>query len=163
MVISEITNKELPQILKINEASVNFLSPLNSDLLVELIKQGKYHKIVILDGKVVAFILTLEKDANYLSPNYLWFKNKYNTFLYVDRIVVAKEYRRQGIGDFIYSQVIEYASKNGFEYLTCEIDIEPPNPGSIKFHDKHKFVEVGKQWIYGGIKQVSLRTRTLAL
>jgi len=124
-----------------------------------LINQAIFHKVVIIDEIVAAFILAFDQNADYDSQNYLWFKDRYTSFVYIDRIVVSSEHRRKGIADTIYREIIIFARTNDYDYLTCEIDIIPPNPGSIKFHEKYNFVEVGTHWLYKGEKQVSLRER----
>ena len=162
MNVRDITNSDIQQILRLNEESVNYLSPLDAQKLSKLITQAKYYKLIIIENKVVAFILAFDQDADYDSPNYQWFKTRYNSFLYIDRIVVSIEYRRMGLADSIYNDIIAFANNCLYEYLTCEIDILPPNPGSIRFHDKHKFVEIGTQWLYNKEKQVSLRERKIS-
>jgi uncharacterized protein len=161
MTIRNITPSEYQVILELNRISVNFLSPLDIDKLVKLLSEAKYHKVFLIEGKVAAFILAFDQKASYDSPNYLWFKERYSTFLYIDRIVVSDQHRRKGIADSLYNDIIEFAKTNNYPVLTCELDKIPPNPGSIHFHDKHKFVEVGTQWLYNGEKQVSLRERSI--
>jgi len=46
-------------------------------------------------------------------------------------------------------------------WLTCEFDIEPPNPVSMRFHQRMGFREVGTQWIGDGKKQVSLQAKSV--
>jgi predicted GNAT superfamily acetyltransferase len=46
--------------------------------------------------------------------------------------------------------------------VTAEIDIEPPNPVSLKFHERFGFKEVGKQAVAGGKKIVSLQAAKIA-
>ena len=161
MTIRNITTSEYQVVLELNRISVNFLSHLNIDKLLILLSEAKYHKVFLIDEKVAAFILAFDQKASYDSPNYLWFKERYSTFLYIDRIVVSDQYRRKGIADDLYNDLIEFAKTNNYPVLTCEIDKIPPNPGSIHFHDKHEFVEVGTQWLYNGEKQVSLRERKI--
>ena len=142
-----------------NSESVHFLSPLDHERLKRLLAQSQYHKAVTNGQRVVAFLLSFQKEAQYDSPNFLWFAGRYNSFLYIDRVVVHSDYRRKGLGELLYGDLYGYAVKSGIEYLTCEIDIEPPNPGSLRFHEKQGFVEVGTQWISNGKKQVSLREK----
>jgi len=41
--------------------------------------------------------------------------------------------------------------------VTCEYDVDPPNPGSERFHTRFGFREVGRQVVAGGKKSVSLQ------
>ena len=48
---------------------------------------------------------------------------------------------------------------NRLHWLAAEVDIEPPNSVSLKFHERQNFIEVGRQMIDGG-KLVSLRVKS---
>ena len=45
----------------------------------------------------VGFVFLYDEKTEYDSQNYLYFKNKYQKFLYVDRIIIAGEYQSWGI------------------------------------------------------------------
>jgi predicted GNAT superfamily acetyltransferase len=62
-----------------------------------------------------------------------------------------------GIGSLLYKDLFASASAQGVPVITCEYNIEPPNPASKRFHDKFGFVEVGQQHVAGGSKLVSLQ------
>jgi predicted GNAT superfamily acetyltransferase len=160
--IRDITVEDYPAILQMNEASVHYLSPLDRLRLEMLHQQARYHKVIEIENTLAAFMLAFDRDAKYDSPNYLWFRDRYSSFLYIDRVVVHEDFRRRGLADEFYCDLQVYALQHRYAYLTCEIDSQPPNLGSIRFHEKHQFVEVGTQWLYNGAKQVSLRERRLA-
>ena len=163
MKLRDIMVSDIEDILKINGDSVKFLSPLTHSRIEDLLKQSKYNKVVEKEGNLAAFILAFDKSSSYDSPNFLWFKERYPSFLYIDRIVVDKKYRREGLAKILYNDIIVFAQRNKYLFLTCEIDINPPNYGSLQFHEIYKFVEVGNQWPYPGEKQVSLRARKLSM
>lgn len=152
---------DISRILELNEISVHYLSPLDSVKLSGLLAQAIYHKVYLDDDVIAAFMIAFDQTADYKSPNYAWFRERYGSFVYIDRIVVAEEYRRQGIADLMYDEVTSFAVKNGYQFVTCEVDSIPPNPGSLRFHEKHQFREVGKQWLYNGQKQVSLLAKKI--
>ena len=91
------------------------------------------------------------------SPNYLWFSAHYPRFLYIDRIVVSASARGRGLGPALYADLIAVARNSGVDLLCCEYDLEPPNPGSARFHAGFGFREVGQQRVAGGKKSVSLQ------
>jgi predicted GNAT superfamily acetyltransferase len=152
---------DFPAILALNAESVHFLSPLDAVRLQHLHAQAAYHRLVEIDGAIAAFLLALREGADYDSPNYLWFTRRYPRFLYVDRIVVAPAQQGQRLGARLYDDIIAFAAANGFAQLTCEFDLDPPNPASARFHARYGFREVGRQWLGGGKKQVSLQVREL--
>jgi predicted GNAT superfamily acetyltransferase len=159
--IRDIETTDYPAILELNLESVRFLSPLGLDQLAHLHREAAYSKVLEDDGRFAGFILALRNGADYDSPNYVWFTQRYNMFLYIDRIVVDRDYRRKGYGENLYSDLTAFAAKEGVGVLACEIDIFPPNPVSRRFHQKHGFCEVGNQWLYDGKKQVSYLEKRL--
>lgn len=161
MVTYEIRNykdEDMSRVLELNESLVHFLSPLDQEKLHHLIDQSEMMKVVEVNGRVEAFVLTFSEGKDYDSVNYLWFANKYDRFLYVDRIVVGEAMHGKGIGKQLYQFVFDYAKDNDFSRVTAEIDIEPANPGSLVFHKKFGFEEVGRQSVAGGKKIVSLQS-----
>ena len=159
--IRDATASDFPAILALNAESVHFLSPLDEARLQRLHAQAAYHRVVEIDGEVAAFLLVLREGADYDSPNYLWFAQRYPQFLYVDRIVVDARRQGQGLAARLYDDLLEFAATAGIAQLTCEFDLDPPNPASAKFHARYGFREVGKQWLGGGKKQVSLQARAV--
>ena len=149
-------------ILRLNDESVRFLSPFSAERLEALHRSAAYHKVVDADGEIAAFLLAFREGAPYDSPNYLWFVEHYPRFLYIDRIVVAPAHRGAGFGARLYDDIAAFASRSGAPWLTCEFDIDPPNPASMRFHERMGFGEVGTQTIAGGKKRVSLQARPIA-
>ena len=149
-------------ILALNAESVRFLSPLDLPRLQRLHAQAAYHRVVEIGGAVAAFLLALREGADYDSPNYRWFAQRHARFLYIDRVVVAAACQGQGLGARLYDDIVAFVAATGAGLLTCEFDLEPPNPASAKFHARYGFREVGTQWLAGGAKQVSLQARAVA-
>ena len=92
--------------------------------------------------ELAGFVICLPPKTAYGSLNYAWFNQRYNEFLYVDRIAVATQYQNQKIGALLYDFVKRNAIKNGIP-VTAEVNIQPPNPGSMRFHERHGFEQVG--------------------
>jgi uncharacterized protein len=161
-VIRDAERGDFAAILALNDESVHFLSPLSAERLDALHRSAAYHKVVDVNGGIAAFLLAFREGARYDSPNYLWFVERYPRFLYIDRIVVAPKHRGGGFGAMLYDDIAAFAARSGAPWLTCEFDIEPPNPGSMRFHDRMGFREVGTQSIAGGRKRVSLQARVIA-
>ena len=144
-------------ILALNEASVSLLSPLSPRRLAGLHAQAALHRVAEREGEVIGFLLAFREGADYDSLNYLWFAERYPQFLYVDRVVVADAARGQGVGALLYRDMLEFAAASGARLVTCEFDIDPPNPLSEQFHARFGFREAGRQWVADGRKQVSLQ------
>lgn len=161
--IRPATLEDYEQILKLNEESVHFLSPLSIEKLTHLHQQSEILKVIEVDGVVVAFVLALREGKDYDSENYIWFAKNYDKFLYIDRVVVSGNQQSSGLGKLLYEDVFKHAESIDTTVVTAEIDIEPPNPVSLKFHEKFGFKEVGKQSVAGGKKIVSLQAAQIAV
>ena len=94
-------------------------------------------------GEGDALLLAFDQDADYDSPNFLWFLERHARFVYVDRIVVASAMRGRGLARLLYEHLFERARVAGHERVVCEVNADPPNPASDAFHASLGFVEVG--------------------
>jgi predicted GNAT superfamily acetyltransferase len=74
--------------------------------------------------------------------NYAWFNTKYDEFIYVDRIAVSTGYRDRGIGSLLYKEVVSYSNQYSIP-IVAEVNLNPPNPGSMRFHERFQFEEIG--------------------
>ena len=160
--LRDATSADFPAILDLNEVFVSVLSPLDNERLARLHAQAALHRVIERDGRIEAFLLVFREGADYDSPNYRWFTQRYARFLYVDRIVVAGDTQARGVGSRLYREVYALALRDGVPLITCEFDLEPPNPASERFHARRGFREVGRQQLDGGRKVVSLQALDVA-
>ncbi len=157
MLIRDASAADFERILQLNEESVHFLSPMTLARLETLHAEAAYHRVVDQDGQIAGFLLAFREGTNYDSSNYVWFTERYDQFLYVDRIVVSKDFQGQGIGNKLYDDLFEFARNIGVARVTCEFDIDPPNDASRRFHERFGFSEVGTRSYGEVVKQVSLQ------
>ena len=148
---------DFADILRLNTEWVHFTSHLDEAALARLHAMSPYHRVAVSAGRVVAFLLALREGADYDSPNYRWFADRGGAFLYVDRVIVDSAAQGRGVARMLYDDLIEFARASGIDLVVCELDVEPPNEASARFHDSYGFVEVGTQWVANGTKRVSLR------
>jgi predicted GNAT superfamily acetyltransferase len=97
-----------------------------------------------------AFIIAFDQDADYDSPNFLWLKQRFARFVYVDRVVTAPAARGQGHAAALYAALFTAAKVAGHERVACEVNAEPPNPASDAFHAKLGFQEIGAAALANG-------------
>ncbi len=145
-------------LLALNNAHAEQLSWLEPDRLARLISQAFLARWV---GSVDAFLLAFDQDADYDSPNFLWFRSRYSRFVYVDRIVVAPHARGRGLARRLYAELFELATRAAHEFVVCEVNLDPPNPVSDSFHQALGFTEIGRASIFGGSKRVRYLARNL--
>jgi hypothetical protein len=154
--------RDFPAILSLNAESVHFLSPLDAPRLAQLHREAALHLVACCGGEIAAFLLAFREGAHYDSENYRWFAARYSRFLYVDRVVVSAAHRGARIGDRLYAALFEHARASGVSTIVCEVDLDPPNPVSQRFHARRGFHEVGTQRVAGGAKRVSMQRLELA-
>ena len=112
-------------------------------------------------GNVDAFLIALDDSAKYDSPNYARFQERYDRFIYVDRIVVRASARGKHLAKRLYADLASRAVEAGHRMIACEINSDPPNPASDAFHARIGFVPVGVAAIHGGAKTVRYLVRHL--
>ncbi|HUM07960.1 MAG TPA: GNAT family N-acetyltransferase [Acidocella sp.] len=97
-----------------------------------------------------AFIIAFDQDVDYDSPNFIWFRQRFSRFVYVDRVVTATAARGRGHAAALYKALFAAAKAAGHEHVTCEINADPPNPGSEAFHAKFGFQDIGSALLPNG-------------
>ena len=101
-----------------------------------------------------ALLIALDQDAEYRSVNFRWFQARRRRFVYVDRVVVSERFRGRGLATRLYRDLFERAGEAGHDRIVCEVNLDPPNPGSDAFHEKMGFVEVGRAELEPGGRTV---------
>ncbi len=155
--ICDAYEKDYPAIVKLNDVAVEYTSPMDLERLIYLASLAAYFRAAVFDGQVVAFLLAMKDGVSYKNDNYGWFSSLYDSFLYIDRVVVAGEFQSSGIGTQLYRDIFSYARQEEIPIITCEINAVPPNEVSAAFHTRLGFSEVGSQWICDGRKKVSMQ------
>lgn len=150
---------DLDELVAVNDAAYPAVPITPAAELADLIAMSSVH-LVVDDGAPSGFVLGMPPGLAYQSENYLFFtaraREHGNTFVYVDRIVLAAHLRGRGLGPRLYHAVFDEARRVGATEVLCEVNVEPPNPGSLAFHTRLGFVEVGRQPTKGGANVVAL-------
>ncbi|CAI8347199.1 MAG: hypothetical protein CMA41_04180 [Euryarchaeota archaeon] len=94
------------------------------------------------EGEMLGFVICLSPGTTYGSLNYAWFNERFDSFIYVDRIAVSKAHRNHGVGTKLYEIVVSYSQEHNIP-IAAEVNLEPPNPGSMRFHTRFGFEEIG--------------------
>ena len=144
-------------IVALNDVEVKQTSAMDVERLRELASLASYHKVAVVGSRIAAFLLAMREGAAYQNDNYSWFAARFPKFLYVDRIVVSADFAGYRIGSRLYEDLFDHARSEGIPAVTCEYNLQPPNPASQRFHDKFGFKEIGSQWVANGSKLVSLQ------
>jgi predicted GNAT superfamily acetyltransferase len=111
------------------------------------------------DRQIIAFLLSLGQGNPYESENYRWFEDRGVRHQYIDRVVVGDSAKGTGIGRALYESVFERARERGANEVTTEVNVFPPNPGSVAFHERLGFRQLAEQDTKGGSIRVALIAR----
>ena len=147
VVLRSIRSADIPQIAVLNAAAVPAVSLATESELGVLL--GFSHLAIVAvdaaDAPLVGFLICMQPGSDYASENYRYFESRGTDHLYVDRIVVADGARGLGIGRQLYDSVFGLAQAEGRAEVTCEVNLDPPNPESLAFHARLGFERIGEQ------------------
>ncbi|WP_035684010.1 GNAT family N-acetyltransferase [Bradyrhizobium sp. Cp5.3] len=138
-------------LLRLNNASARETSLLTPERFDQLIGCARLALVV---RPAAALLLAFEQSDCYDGGHFLWFRDRFDKFLYVDRVIVAEEHRRRGMGSLLYAHLLKRAVELGHSRVVCEVNLDPPNPVSDRFHAALGFAEVGRAIIEDGSKTV---------
>lgn len=156
--IANLTIADIPWVLALSAQNEVETGPLNAQKIEHFIAQAFSAKAAQPEN---GYLLAFAPDAKIEGPNFEWFKARGGAFIYVDRIVVAAKARGQGIARAFYEDLFVAAAEAGFEEVTCEVNSDPPNPVSDKFHAALGFLPVGSATLANG-KTVTYLARLLS-
>ncbi len=142
----------MPWAHQLNEQHAAELSSLSADGFAQLVATAHYAKQV---RPHMGFLIAFDHAAQYASQNYQWFKQRYETFLYIDRVVVEEKARGQGVATALYDDLFSFAKEQGHSYVVCEVNTIPPNPESMLFHQRLGFKQIGFAQLKGAGKEVA--------
>ena len=143
-------------LLALNNANARETSLLEGDQLDRMIAAARVATFI---EPAAALLLAFEQSDTYDGGHFLWFRRRFEKFLYIDRVVVAECFRRNGLGRMLYANLFERALRLGHSTIACEVNAQPPNPTSDAFHEAQGFVEVGTATFNDGAKTVRYLVR----
>ncbi len=157
MIIRDLTAADLQAIHAINEACTPGVHSEPPEQLAAITGMSCIALAAETGGVVAGFCQVLPPGADYRSLNYAWFSARYEDFVYLDRVAVAAEHRGLGVGSRLYEEV---ERRTRAPWFTLEVNLRPRNDGSLRFHARKGFVEVGQlETDYGAL--VSLMAKRL--
>lgn len=160
MNIRNLTHTDVEAMWVINEEGLPGTGQVSQDELVSLLNLASLSLGAFENDLMLGFVMCLPPRTSYGSLNYAWFNQRYDAFLYVDRIAVAANQRDRGVGSALYERVVATAKEHTVP-VAAEVNRLPPNPGSMRFHHRFNFVEVGTL-DHGANKSVTMLLRTEA-
>jgi predicted GNAT superfamily acetyltransferase len=157
--IHKLSSLDVAIMLPLNNTHAQETSALDDASFTALLDTAFYARG--MDRGATAFLIALDHNASYESPNFIWFKAARESFVYIDRIIVLSSARGRGIARLLYDDLFAEARKAGHDRVVCEVNIDPPNLASEAFHVTMGFKTVGEATIHKGTKTVRYLEKTL--
>lgn len=158
MLVRDLQPRDLAAVHAINEENVPAVGSVSLEQLQSLVDRALVALVVVVDeNRIAGFCIVLPPGTDYTSPNYLFFDERYDSFAYLDRVALTAGSRGHGWGKAMYDEVERRVAADWF---TLEVNLQPRNDGSLRFHAREGFVEVGRQQPYPG-NEVSLLAKRL--
>ena len=154
---------DLDAVHAINEGEVPAVGSCTAAELAHIAAESVIALVAEVDATVAGFCLVLPPGADYGSQNYAWFAERYDDFVYLDRVAVAPAFKRRGLGRMFYGEVERLSAERRptAREFALEVNLRPRNDVSLAFHAELGFVEVGRRETeYGAL--VSMMTKPLA-
>ena len=151
---------DLDVLLALSNAHEKEIGSFTTEAFAELITLSFRTRMT---GERDAFLIALSERAPENAPNWLWFARRFARFVCIDRVVVAEGSRKRGLGKLLYKDVIQAALDAGHTRVCCEVNVDPPNPGSDAFHAKLGFEEIGRAFLPDRGKTVRYLLRDLTV
>jgi len=157
-----IQHSDLKHLRLINNDAYPAVPRATGEDMATLAEKASWGVVAHGGDEIAGFVMCFSPGADYDSENYRFFESNFDSHFYIDRIVIAKPFRGGGLGAALYGQVFDEAKSRGAQHVTCEVNLDPPNPVSIAFHRKMGFEGVGTQDTKGGSVLVQLMAAKMA-
>ena len=152
--IKKATESDLDFVLSLNQNSLSAVSCSNLEQMKYFLDISSYFKILRIENNPVGFLIGLMPGKDYKSENYIWVNRKYQSFIYIDRVIIDAKNRNKGLGSILYDDLVN-SFQSKVENVICEVNVKPYNSQSLYFHEKYGFKEIGQKDTENGTKRVS--------
>ena len=132
--------------LRLNAAAGAGVSTLDRPELLRLMGISALHMAARRsDGALAGYALAFSNEDTYDAEEFLALQSSIaEPFVYVDQVAIDEHLRRKGIGRMLYQELAARARGLGAAILCCEVNVSPPNPGSLAFHRRLGFTQAGE-------------------
>ncbi len=147
-------------VLALNNTAVPHVNALSPEEFAWLASHANFFRVAEDAEGLLGFTMVLPSGLDYWSDNYKWLTARFDRFLYLDRVVVDERKRGHGGGRALYEALVAFGS-GAWPRVTLEVNLRPPNPGSVRFHERLGFATIGVREYNDGVNAVLLMERLL--
>ena len=157
IIIRVMTASDIEAVWAINQENVPAVGEETLEDLAKVYEQCVIALVAEVSGTIAGFCMVLLPDADYGSPNFKFFCDRLDDFIYLDRVAVTSKFQGMGIGTALYNEVEQLGDATWF---ALEVNTRPRNEGSLRFHAREGFVQMEELETRPG-KTVSLMVKKL--
>jgi predicted GNAT superfamily acetyltransferase len=155
--IRDIRPSDIEDVLCINEDSSPGVCQLTLAGAERLITGATLAWAAVAKEGVAGYLIAFMDSASYAEEEFAWFKARDRDFVYIDQVAVAPSHRGRGVGRALYLALERWGARKLCRSMACEVNLEPPNPGSLAFHRSYGFIEIGRMHTADGRRVALLR------
>lgn len=143
--IRNLADPDRSAVLRINAQCQPSVASLDETELLRLMALPNHHLAAgHADRSLAGYALAFDSHAPYDGEEFEFFRaGTDGPFLYIDQVATQSGARRAGVGSALYDALEDLARSTDRHLLCCEVNIDPPNPGSMAFHASRGFSEAG--------------------
>lgn len=160
MQIRDLAPTDLVAALQLNQAALPAVNGHTPDSFAALVAEADRSWVAEDDGTLAGLLVSFAPGASYASQNYRWLQERFDRFRYVDRIIISPDYQRRGLGSDLYGALAQHAATQDVKRLLCEVNLQPPNPQSVAFHERSGWAGISDRTL-GADKVVRYFEKTL--
>ena len=160
IVIRDVREHELDSVLALNNNAGLAILPLDAAKVRRFHETAEYFRVAERDGNLAGFLVGFGSGSTHDSCNFAWFQQRYPSFFYIDRIVVASRRRGGGVGRAFYADVQSYAELR-YPQMACEVFLDHGADAALLFHGSFGFREVGQNTMSNADGGADVRTSML--
>ena len=90
LAIRDVREHDLDAVLALNNEAGTGILATDRARLRHLYEIAHYFRVAEQEGRIVGFLIAMRQEADYNSPNFRWFQAHYESFVYIDRIVIEQ-------------------------------------------------------------------------
>lgn len=160
--IRPLTPSDCEEVLRINAESQPGVAHLDRTEFERLASLQNEH--LVMGGPknaLVGYLLAFPSDTPYDGEEFISLTNTSpGPFIYIDQVAVSTDVRRTGAASRLYQATELAAQRRGIQVISCEVNLLPPNPGSLAFHRSKGFFQTGVMETQDG-RTVALMSKQL--
>ena len=133
------------EILRINSEASPHVAQLDGCELDRLVALARVAWVADGPTGVCGYLLAMSNTDDYDGEEFCRFRQRLTEpFMYVDQIAIDCEARRTSVASQMYERLMRWSHEHSRFVLCCEVNVQPPNSASMKFHERLGFESLGE-------------------